>query len=472
MILFRQRFLITLAVGLGWVHGALGQGLGERQLITVDPGHFHAALFQKEHLAGLSDHARIYAPLGPDLVAHLGRLAQFNTRELNPTHWQLEVYAGDDYWDRFLTEPAGQVVVISGRNRSKIDRIFEMARRGQNVLADKPWIIEPGDCAKLEAALGVAERKGVVVYDAMTQRFEISCLLQKALVQDPEIFGEPLSGAGGEPAVTMESMHCLFKTVAGIPSLRPAWFFDISQQGEGLADVGTHLVDLVQWTLFPEQAIDYRRDIRLLQASRWPTVLTQAQFERVTGAKAYPSYLRGAVTNGQLFYYANNRVEYSLRGCRVELTIRWDFEATERSRDYEIAVFRGSRSRVEVRPDTEHGFRPEVYVVPNPGVEVPRLGEALKQKIARLQTVYPGLAIELQGQRFHLLIPDALRLGHEEHFALLSRQFLAYVNARGSMPSWEAPNLLAKYYITTEGVALARKNGAPAAPPLENLNTK
>ena len=42
-------------------------------------------------------------------------------------------------------------------------------------------------------------------------------------------------------------------------NIRPAWFFDNDEQGEGLNDVGTHLVDLVQWTLFPEQAIDYRK---------------------------------------------------------------------------------------------------------------------------------------------------------------------------------------------------------------------
>jgi hypothetical protein len=59
----------------------------------------------------------------------------------------------------------------------------------------------------------------------------------------------------------MESVHHLMKHVAGVPNLRPAWFFDVTEQGEGLTDVGTHLVDLVQLTLYPEIAIDYRTDI-------------------------------------------------------------------------------------------------------------------------------------------------------------------------------------------------------------------
>ena len=45
----------------------------------------------------------------------------------------------------------------------------------------------------------------------------------------------------------------MIKTVAGVPLRRPVWFFDIDEYGEGLADVGTHVVDLVQWTVAPDQ---------------------------------------------------------------------------------------------------------------------------------------------------------------------------------------------------------------------------
>jgi hypothetical protein len=54
----------------------------------------------------------------------------------------------------------------------------------------------------------------------------------------------------------MESVHRLMKSVAGVPSLRPAWFFEVDEQGEALVDVGTHLVDLAQWTVFSDQALD------------------------------------------------------------------------------------------------------------------------------------------------------------------------------------------------------------------------
>ena len=103
------------------------------------------------------------------------------------------------------------------------------------------------------------------------------------LRNDPDVFGDPVPGTRSEPGVRMANVHHIMKQVAGVPNLRPAWFFDVTQQGQSLADVGTHLVDRAHSTLFPEQAIDYRADIRVHEASRWPTVLNRTQFRQVTG---------------------------------------------------------------------------------------------------------------------------------------------------------------------------------------------
>ena len=119
------------------------------RLMTLDPGHFHAALIQKEMYPGVSETVQVYAPLGPDLTAHLNRIAGFNLRAENPTRWQLEVHTGPDFMGRMLRERAGNVVVISGRNRGKIDRILASVEAGLNVLADKPWIIDAADRPKL-----------------------------------------------------------------------------------------------------------------------------------------------------------------------------------------------------------------------------------------------------------------------------------------------------------------------------------
>jgi len=431
------------------------------RLITLDPGHFHAALIQKTMLEGMSDLVRIYAPLGPDLAAHLNRIAAFNSRADKPTRWRLEIYAGADFLERMLARPEGNVVVLSGRNREKIRRVEAALGAGLHVLADKPWILEAADLPKLEAALEEAERRRLVAYDAMTQRFEISCILPRELVRDPEVFGKLQPGTPSEPGARMESLHYLLKTVAGIPNLRPAWYFDIAEQGEGLTDVGTHLVDLIMWTLFPDEAIDYRSQIRVLEGRRWPTLLSEDDYRRVTGERGFPAYLRNSVRDGRLEYFCNNRVLYTIRGVHVLLEVRWDYEAPPGKGDSSVAVFRGSRSTIEVRQGAEEKFIPEVYVVPAPGRKE-AVGQALAARLKRIRGDYPGLAVEDQGSRFRIVIPPALRVSHEDHFALLVDRFLGYVRRPESLPAWEKPNMLAKYYVTTQGVALGRLN--PARP--------
>jgi predicted dehydrogenase len=428
---------------------ALANGAGPLKIVTLNPGHFHAALIQKEQLPELSEEAWVYAPLGPDLAAHLNRIAGFNGRKDNPTRWCERIYAGPDYWGRMMAERPGQIVVLSGANRGKIERIHHIAASGLHTLADKPWIIEHRDLAKLAAALDEAEKRGVVAYDGMTQRYEVSCILQRELVGDDAVFGTPLAGSPAEPAVYMESVHYLLKLVAGVPNLRPGWFFDIEEQGEGLADVGTHLVDLVQWILYPSQAIDYQKDIRVLEGKRWPTPISAADFERVTG--------RGRADT--LDYYCNNSVLYTIRGVHTRLDVEWGFEAPPGQLDTELAVFRGSRARVEVRQGKEENFQPEVYVVPNHPEDKPAIRAALDRKVEALEAQWRGLAVADEGARLRVLIPREHRIGHEAHFALLVSEFLKYVKNPAALPAWEKPNMLAKYYVTTKGVELARQGG-------------
>ena len=424
--------------------------MGQYRLVTIDPGHFHAALIQKEGLADLAEEAFVYAPLGPDLTAHLNRVALFNNRAENPTHWKLRVYAGPDWFERMLADRPGQIAVLSGRNKGKIERMQTLAMAGMHALADKPWVIEPEDLPKLTVLLETANSKHVVFYDGMTQRYEITCLLQKELVNDAGVFGEPVKGTAAEPGVYMESVHYLLKLVAGAPNRRPPWFFDIREQGEGLTDVGTHLVDLVQWTLTPGQKLDLRRDIRVLDGRRWPTVLKLPEFQKVTGEAEFPEYLNSAVRPDGLHYFCNNSVLYALRGVHVKLEVKWDFEAEPGKGDSETSIYRGTKSRIEVRDN-------EVWVIPADGVSKAQSDAALRRVVAANSKRWPGLDVEETAQGFRIVIPAALRIGHEAHFALLARQFLEYVKDPASLPEWENAFLTAKYFVTTQGVALARR---------------
>jgi predicted dehydrogenase len=431
------------------------RGMSEVKLITLDPGHFHAALVQKRMYPNVSKRVDIYAPLGFDLTDHLNRIARFNLRADNPTDWQLEVHTGPDFFERMLKDRLGNSVVISGRNQGKIERVKATVEAGLNVLVDKPWIIDPVDLSKLESALDIARQKGIVAYDIMTERYEITTMLQRELVNDSGVFGSIIASTEREPAVVMDGLHHLMKTVAGVPNLRPSWFFDVNQQGEGLADTGTHLVDLVQWMLFPEQAIDYRKDVKVIGAKRWPTSISKPQFQKVTGERDFPGFLSANLKNDQLDLYCNGSVSYTLRGVHVKVKVGWDYESAVAAGDTHFAAFRGSQSRIEVRQGREEKYRTELYVVPYPGKKTEVLA-ALRKRVQALQGTYPGLAVEDLGEQMRVTIPDKYRVGHEEHFAQVTDRFLEYVHNPAALPSWERVNMLSKYYVTTKAVELSR----------------
>jgi predicted dehydrogenase len=439
------------------------------RLVTLAPGHFHAALVHKKMPPGVSETVSVYAPLGFDLTEHLRRLTAFNTRPDSPTTWKLEVYAGPDFLQRMLKDRAGNVVVISGRNRGKIDLIEATVEAGLHALVDKPWVIEAADLPRLAAVLEAAQGKSVVAYDVMTERFETTNALQRDLVNSPKVFGTLEKGTPDDPAVTIENVHHFMKVVSGAPNIRPAWFFDSAEQGEGMADTGTHLVDLVHWTLFPEKPLDHTKDVAVLSARRWPTRLTQAQFSRVTGLPDFPADFRASVKDalddGTLAVFANTQVTYTLAGAHVSLTSMWDWEAEKGAGDWHYAVYRGTRARIEVRQGRREKHRPEVYVVANDPNDREALAGAVAARLAALGSRYQGVVVEAQtrarthkGREIRIVIPEALRVGHEPNFSQVTRRFLGFLADRRSLPAWEKSHMLAKYFVTTKATLLSREN--------------
>jgi hypothetical protein len=312
------------------------------------------------------------------------------------------------------------------------------------------------DLPRVATVLDTAAKKEVVAYDLMTERYEITSILQKELVNDASVFGSIEKGTPEQPGVEMRSVHYILKLVAGAPNLRPAWFFDVTQQGEGLTDVGTHLVDLVSWTLFQSQPLDYRHDVQVNTAKHWPVTMTREQFGRVTGQKDFPPFLAGSVHDGKLDYFCNGQVAYALKGVNVRLEALWDYEAPHG--DSHLAIYRGTRARVEVRQDEPEKYRTEVYVVPNSPGDRPAVFGALRARINALQAKYPGISAEEKSDRAWISIPDKYRTTHESHFAQVTNQFLKYLQNPKSLPAWENQNMLVKYYITARGVELARGN--------------
>jgi predicted dehydrogenase len=427
------------------------------ELITLDPGHFHASLVQKYMYPQVSPTVHVYAPAGADLEQHLLRINGFNSRGADPTHWQEEVYTGKDYLERMLRDRPGNVVVIAGNNTRKTQYLYRSVKGGLNVLADKPMAINPEGFGLLRKAFGVAAEKRVLLYDIMTERYEIANILQRELSRDAAVFGTLDPGSTEHPAVEMESVHYLFKNVAGKPLIRPAWFFDVRQEGEPLADVGTHLVDLVQWVCFPEQALDWQKDIQVQGARRWATRVTREGFQKVTGVAEYPKFLaKDRTADGALELLVNGELEYKLKGVQVKLRTLWEFEPPAGGADTFTSVFRGTKATLTILQGAEQNFVPALFVEKCGGTVGKEWESGLRAAVSRLSERFPGLELKAAGGRWEVVIPKSLQTGHESHFAQVMERFLSYL-AQGRLPDWEVPNMIAKYYTTTEAVRLSQR---------------
>ncbi|MCK5694362.1 MAG: Gfo/Idh/MocA family oxidoreductase, partial [Bacteroidales bacterium] len=314
---------------------------GKVKLMNLAPGHFHAALVQKTMYESVDPVVHVYAPDGPEVESYLSRIGDYNARSEDPSSWEEKVYTGDDFLEKMLVDKPGNVMVVSGNNALKTEYILKTVQNGIHVLADKPMVISPDKFPMLEEAFATARKKGVLLYDIMTERHEITTMLQKEFSLLPEVFGELQVGSPNFPAITKESVHHFSKIVSGLPLIRPPWFFDTEQQGEGIVDVTTHLVDLVQWEAFPEVVLK-KEDVQIISSKRWTTGLTTEMFKKVTGLDSYPPYLEKDVEGSILRVYSNGEINYTIKGVHARVSVIWNFQAPEGTGDTHNSTMRGS----------------------------------------------------------------------------------------------------------------------------------
>ena len=443
-----------LTVGMVNLYGQ--ENPKEIKLITLDPGHFHAALIQKSMYPQMSSEVYVYAPAGTDVDLHLTRIKGYNSRSQEPTKWEEKIYIGKDYLQKMLAEKKGNVVMLAGNNKLKTKYIADAITAGFHVYADKPMAINTAGYHLLEKAFKQAEQKNIMIYDIMTERYEITSMLQKAFSTFEEVFGVLQNGSLENPSVIKESVHHFYKEVSGSPLQRPAWFYDVTQEGEGIVDVTTHLVDLVQWSCFPDQTLNYERDIQLMDAKRWATVLSPSQFMASTKVSQIPDYLKNIQTSdGQLSVFSNGQIDYKIKGHHAQVKVTWAWQAEPGAGDTHYSIMRGTNSSLVIRQGKEQGYQPVFSVESNRFKE-----EAFRNTFERVFRIvaktYPGISYLLIGNAAVFDIPAVYKEGHEAHFARVTEKFLDFLS-KGKMPSWEVPNMLVKYKLTTEALNLASK---------------
>ena len=407
----------------------------EVSFVEIDPGHFHAALVLNRNYEGVAKDVPVFAPKGPDVEAHQKLVTAFNTREKDPTAWNEIVYTGDDYLQKALAlgDKGSSVVVLAGKNNKKADYYLAAIKAGFNVLSDKPMAITPDAFAKLQEAAKLADEKGLYFADIMTERNEITTILQRALVAAKDLYGEQEKGTPDDPAVTKVSVHHFCKLVNGKPLQRPGWYYDTDQQGEAIVDVTTHLTDLVQWETFPGETLKFS-DVKMIKARSWPTPITAADYKTSTGLDTWPDFLKKDVDKDNVLQCkANGEFTYALKGVHAKVSVEWHF----------------------IAPKGTEGYKPRVYVKPRAGQDKAALEKALAAAVAEFNKTYPGVEFKAEGDGWVMVVPQKYEIGHEAHFSQVMNMYLGWMK-KGEQPADYLPNMLVKYYTITEAWKASR----------------
>lgn len=424
----------------------------EITIMSLDPGHFHAGLIHKSMYPQVDSTVYVFAPEGAELKDYMNRLAGYNEREENPTAWNMQVSADEDYLQKMISTKPGNVMMVAGKNDRKIDYISAAISNGINVYADKPLVINKDGFKKLINAFDEAEQKDLLLYDIMTERFEISTILQRELSMTPEVFGEIEKGTLENPAITKESIHHFFKYVSGNPLIRPDWFFDTDVEGTGIVDVTTHLVDLIQWEAFPGVTLD-TSDVQMQTAKLWSTDMDLEQFKQVTGKEQFSDFLQKNVSSDKLSVNSNGEMNYTLKGVHSKVSVIWNYQAPEGAADTHYSMMRGTKANLIIQQGEAESYVATLYVELLDGQE-----EALTTLVKdKLQDRFPGLDLEkISDGKYKVIIPEKYHNGHEAHFAQVTEKYLEYFTNK-NMPDWEVPNMIVKYFTTTEALKKAEE---------------
>jgi predicted dehydrogenase len=420
-------------------------------LMVLDPGHFHAALTLRERHPQVSDGVVVYVPDDPGAgggraaAEFLGLLTAFNRRAQRPTQWRVVVRAGPEPLARLLAERPGDVVILAGKNDRKMALVRRLHDAGLHVLADKPWMTTAAALTDVRHVLSGGAR----VMEMMTGRHATTSRLAERLVGEPEIFGG-FDGAEG-PAIRLASVHHLEKVVNDAPLRRPPWYFDVRVQGDGVADIPTHLVDQAQRFLAAGGAAT-GDGAELLAVRRWSTPVPRALFTRVTGLADFPPDLCPDVTGDVLAYAGNAELSFRLGGVHVHLTTRWDLTEPPGGGDETSASVVGTGARVRVEQGRRTGFRRRLFVEPR--ADRARVGAALERAVAGWQPEFPGLAAVVSPEGFEIEVPAGPGTAHEAQFPLVLDEFLRAIEG-GRWPDARAAETLAKYELLARALASA-----------------
>lgn len=136
----------------------------------------------------------------------------------------------------------------------------------------------------------------------------------------------------------------------------------------------------------------------------------------------------------------------------------WNYQAPEGGGDTFRSVVKGTKAILKTVQDKEQDFVKQLYIQKPDGSDENQFSGNLQKAIEKIQTTYPFVSVSSTSTKGEYLIniPLENREGHESHFRYVAEDFFSFLTHK-DMPEWEKTNTLAKYYITTKGIEVAKE---------------
>jgi hypothetical protein len=174
-------------------------------------------------------------------------------------------------------------------------------------------------------------------------------------------------------------------------------------------------------------------------------------------SKRYSGYLKKNVAGDSILnVFSNGQIDYKIRDVHAKVSVKWVYKAPEGGGDTHYSIMRGSRANLIIRQGADQQYKPALYIEPA-GVVGSAYSNQLAAKLKNIQKKFPGVELKKIAVGWEVIVPDKYKEGHEAHFARVTEKFLEYLKNK-NLPAWEVPNMIAKYYTTTQALEIAKKS--------------
>jgi hypothetical protein len=159
-------------------------------------------------------------------------------------------------------------------------------------------------------------------------------------------------------------------------------------------------------------------------------------------------------SNKDINVLSNGEINYTLKGVHAKVSVIWNYQAPAGTGDTHYSIMRGTKANLVIRQGAEQQYKPTLYIEP---IQNNTASAENVEKVMKIVTKqFPGISIKKNATGWEVVIPESYKDGHEAHFGKVTEKYLDYL-ANHNMPNWEIPNMIAKYYTTTQAQKLAAK---------------